>query len=210
MKLNKKLIEEFKNSESKLLAVTKYWNLEETNELISQFWEEDSEILIGLWENRVTSLKEKNMEREATHFIGNIQTKEIKYILQHCGTIHSLDNIKQIRKIEDICQKQNNWIKVFLQINLDPTKEWWIKIEEIPKFLDELADLEAISLIWFSWIWKWECSEEEKRAEFKLLKQLRSKYLQNWIVSAGTSRDYKIAIEEGIEVIRVGKGLIEE
>jgi len=63
------------------------------------------------------------MEREATHFIGNIQTKEIKYILQHCGTIHSLDNIKQIRKIEDICQKQNNWIKVFLQINLDPTKE---------------------------------------------------------------------------------------
>ena len=210
MKLNKKLIEEFKNSDSKLLAVTKYWNLEETNELISQFWEEDSEILIGLWENRVTSLKEKNMEREATHFIGNIQTKEIKYILQHCGTIHSLDNIKQIRKIEDICQKQNNWIKVFLQINLDPTKEWWIKIEEIPKFLDELADLEAISLIWFSWIWKWECSEEEKRAEFKLLKQLRSKYLQNWIVSAGTSRDYKIAIEEGIEVIRVGKGLIEE
>jgi len=46
------------------------------------------------------------MEREATHFIGNIQTKEIKYILQHCGTIHSLDNIKQIRKMESICEKQ--------------------------------------------------------------------------------------------------------
>jgi len=112
--------------------------------------------------------------------------------------------------MESICEKQWNWIKVFLQINIDSTKKWWITIEEIPKFLDELADLEAISLIWFSWIWKWECSEEEKRAEFKLLKQLRSKYLQNWIVSAGTSRDYKIAIEEGIEVIRVGKGLIEE
>ena len=37
MKLNKKLIQEFKNSDSKLLAVTKYWDLEETNELISQF-----------------------------------------------------------------------------------------------------------------------------------------------------------------------------
>jgi uncharacterized pyridoxal phosphate-containing UPF0001 family protein len=63
------------------------------------------------------------MDREATHFIGNIQTKEIKYILQYCSTIHSVDNIKQIRKIEEICQKQNNWVKIFLQINLDEQKE---------------------------------------------------------------------------------------
>ncbi|MDQ7009609.1 MAG: alanine racemase [Candidatus Gracilibacteria bacterium] len=210
MKLNKKLIEEFKNSESKLLAVTKYWNLDETNELISQFSEEDAEILVGLGENRVDSLKEKELEREATHFIGNIQTKEIKYILQYCGTIHSLDNIKQIRKIEEICGKQNNWVKVFLQINIDPTKEGGIKIEEIPKFLEELSEVENISLIGFSAIGKGECSEEEKRKEFKLLKQLRSKYLQNGIVSAGTSRDYKIAIEEEIEIIRVGNSLIEE
>ena len=150
------------------------------------------------------------MEREAIHFIGNIQTKEIKYILQHCGTIHSLDNIKQIRKMESICEKQWNWIKVFLQINLDSTKEWWIQIEEIPKFMEAIDETENISLIWFSAIWKAEFSEEEKREEFQLLKQLRSKYLQNWIISAGTSRDYKIAIEEGIEVIRVGKGLVEE
>lgn len=210
MKLNKKLIEEFKNSDSKLLAVTKYWDLDETNELISQFWEEDSEVLIGLWENRVTSLKEKELEREATHFIWNIQTKEIKYILQHCGTIHSLDNIKQIRKMESICEKQWNWIKVFLQINIDSTKKWWITIEEIPKFMEAIDETENISLIWFSAIWKAEFSEEEKREEFKLLKQLRNKYLQNWIISAGTSRDYKIAIEEGIEVIRVWKWLIEE
>jgi len=210
MKLNKKLIDEFKNSESKLLAVTKYWNLEETNELISQFSEEDTNILVWLWENRVNTLKEKKLEREATHFIWNIQTKEIKYIIQYCWTIHSVDNIKQIRKIEEICSKQNNWVKVFLQINLDSTKEWGIQIEEIPKFLEELAGLENISLIWFSAIWKWECSEEEKREEFRLLKSLRSKYLQNWIISAGTSRDYKIAIEEGIEIVRVGKALIQE
>jgi uncharacterized pyridoxal phosphate-containing UPF0001 family protein len=209
MKLNKKLIEEFKKSESKLLAVTKYWDIEETENLISQF-DEDAEILVWLWENRLTSLKEKNMDREATHFIGNVQTKEIKYILQYCSTIHSVDNIKQIRKIEEICQKQNNWVKIFLQINLDEQKEWWIKIEEIPKFMEELSEVENISLIGFSGIWKAECSEEEKREEFKLLKSLRSKYLQNWIISAGTSKDYKIAIEERIEIIRIGKSLIEE
>ena len=208
MKLNKKLIEEFENSESKLLAVTKYWNLEETNELISQFWDE-SEVLIGLGENRVTSLKEKELEREATHFIWNIQTKEIKFITKYCGTIHSVDNIKQIRKIEDICEKQDNWVKVFLQIKIDETKEGGIDIKDIPKFMEEIDKTENISLIWFSAIWKAEFSEEEKRKEFKLLKSLRAQYLQNWIISAWTSRDYKIAIEEEIEIVRVGKGLVE-
>jgi uncharacterized pyridoxal phosphate-containing UPF0001 family protein len=191
------------------LAVTKYWDLEKTNELISQFWEE-SEILIWLGENRVNSLKEKNLEREATHFIGNIQTKEIKFITQYCGTIHSVDNIKQIRKIEDICEKQGNWVKIFLQINVDKNKEWGISIEDIPKFMEEIDKTENISLIWFSAIWKAEFNEEEKREEFRLLKNLKAKYLPNWIISAGTSRDYKIAIEEEIEIIRVGKWLIEE
>lgn len=209
MKLNTQLLQDFSTSDSKLLAVTKYWNLEETNNLISQFGE-DSEILIWLWENRVNALKEKNLEREATHFIWNIQTKEIKHILTHCSTIHSLDNIKQVRKIEDICEKQNNWIKVFLQINLDSEKEWGILEEKIPEFMEAIDATSNISLIWFSAIGKTECSDDERRKEFQLLKTLRAKYLPNGLISAGTSRDYKIAIEEEIDIIRVGKGLIIE
>ncbi len=210
MKINRQLIDDFKKSESKLLAVTKYWNLEETNDLISQFSEEDSEVLIGLWENRVSSLKEKELEREATHFIWNIQSKEIKFITKYCWTIHSLDNIKQIRKINDICEKQWNWVKVFIQINIDATKEWWISPDKITDFMTIIDDTENISLMWFSAIWKSECSEEERREEFKFLKEIRSKYLQNWLISAWTSRDYKIAIEEEINIVRVGKSLIIE
>jgi len=45
MKLNKTLIEQFKNSESKLLAVTKYWDLEEIKEFITKFSGEDLDIL---------------------------------------------------------------------------------------------------------------------------------------------------------------------
>ena len=210
MKLNKKLLADFKNSESKLLAVTKYWNLEETNEIISQFTEEDSEILIWLWENRVHSLKEKNLEREATHFIWNIQTKEIKFITQFCSTIHSLDNIKQIRKIDNICEKQWNWIKVFIQINVDSNKDWGIKEEEIEDFIAAIDETTNVSLIGFSIIWKAECSEKERREEFNYIKNIRNKYLQKWVVSAWTSRDYKVAIEEWVDVVRVGKGLIIE
>jgi uncharacterized pyridoxal phosphate-containing UPF0001 family protein len=68
-------------------------------------------------------LKEKNLDREQTHFIGNIQTKEIKYITKYCDTIHSVDNIKHVKKMEEICEKQNTWVKIFLQINVDSSKE---------------------------------------------------------------------------------------
>jgi hypothetical protein len=46
MKINKNLINKFKNSNSKLLAVTKYWNLEETKEFVSSLSEDELEILI--------------------------------------------------------------------------------------------------------------------------------------------------------------------
>lgn len=210
MKINKQLLEDFSKSESKLLAITKYWDLEETNDIISQISDEEFSGLIWLWENRITSLKEKNLEREATHFIWNIQSKEIKIITEYCSTIHSLDNLKQIRKINDICEKQWNWVKVFIQINLDEQKDWGILEDKIPEFMALIDETENISLIGFSGIGKAECSDEERREEFKKLKAIRSKYLQNGIISAGTSRDYKIALEEEIEVIRVGKGLIIE
>ena len=190
------------------MAVTKYWDLEEIKEFITKFSGEDLDILAWFGENRVSSLKEKNLERENTHFIWNIQSKEIKYIIKYCDTIHSIDNVKQIKKINEICEKANTWVKIFIQINLDETKEWGIKIDEIPKFMELIDESENIWLVGFSGIWKWEFTEQEKIEEFKILKNLRDKYIQNGLISAGTSRDYEIAIKEEIDIIRVWKSLV--
>jgi uncharacterized pyridoxal phosphate-containing UPF0001 family protein len=46
MQINKDLISKFKNSDSKLLAVTKYWNINEIREFISNFNEDELEILV--------------------------------------------------------------------------------------------------------------------------------------------------------------------
>lgn len=208
MKINHKLFADFENSNSKLLAVTKYWDIEEIDEFMTELWEEKSNTIIWFWENRVSSIKEKKIDREVCHFIWNIQTKEIKHILQLCSTIHSVDNLKQIKKIEEICSKQDNWVKIFLQINVDESKISWIDIKDIPMFIELIDECENISLIWFSAIWKAEFTKEEKINEFKLLKELRNKYIPNWIISAWTSRDYEIALVEEIEIIRVWKSLI--
>ena len=207
MELNKELLEKFKDSESRLVAVTKYLEKDDTLEVIENLEQDYLDILEWFWENRIEVLKEKNLDREKVHFIWNIQSKQIKDIIKYASVVHSIDDIKHLRKFEDICAKQWNWIQVFIQINVDDTKEGWIKPEKIPDFLDVIWEMENVSLIWFSAIWKVDCSKEEKEAEFDLLIELRNKYLQNWFVSAGTSKDYEIALEKWVDIIRIGTKL---
>lgn len=203
MKLNKEILDKIKNSNSKLVLVTKYLDLDNTNEVINFMEQNYLEIIEWFWENRLESLINKNIDREKIHFIWNLQTKQIKEIIKYASVIHSVDDIKHLKKLEDICSKQWNWVQVFLQINVDKTKLWWIKPEQIPEFLDLIWEMENVSLIWFSAIWKSEFTREEKEAEFDLLIKLRNKYLQNWFISAWTSIDYEIALEKWIDIVRI-------
>lgn len=207
MKINTQILEKIKSSDSKILVVTKYLNKEDTLETINFMEENYIEILEWFWENRIEGLYEKELDREITHFIWNIQTKQIKDIVKLASIIHSVDDVKQILKMEEICSKADLWVQIFLQINVDSTKPGGIKQEKIPEFLKLIWEMENVSLIWFSAIWKSEFTREEKEAEFDLLLSLRNKYLQNWFVSAGTSLDYEIALEKGIDIVRIGSAL---
>lgn len=207
MKINTQILEKIKESDSRILVVTKYLNKEDTLETISFMEENYIEILEWFWENRIEWMYEKELDREITHFIWNIQTKQIKDIVKLASIIHSVDDVKQILKMEEICSKADLWVQIFLQINVDETKPGGIKQEKIPEFLKLIWEMENVSLIWFSAIWKSEFTREEKEVEFDLLLSLRNKYLQNWFVSAGTSLDYEIALEKGIDIVRIWSAL---
>lgn len=207
MKINTQILEKIKESDSRILVVTKYLNKEDTLETISFMEENYIEILEWFWENRIEWMYEKELDREITHFIWNVQTKQIKDIVKLASIIHSVDDVKQILKMEEICSKADLWVQIFLQINVDETKPGGIKQEKIPEFLKLIWEMENVSLIWFSAIWKSEFTREEKEAEFDLLLSLRNKYLQNWFVSAGTSLDYEIALEKGIDIVRIWSAL---
>jgi len=209
MKINTDLLDKFKWTDSKILAVTKYLEKEDTDYVINNLEENYIDILEWFWENRLESLKEKESDREKTHFIWNIQSKQIKEIIKYASILHSLDDIKHLKKLEDICSKQWNWVQIFLQINLDSTKPGGINIDKIPEYLELIWEMENVSLIWFSAIGKAEFTKEEKEEEFETLIKLRNKYLQNWFISAGTSRDYEIALDKWIDIIRIGKALYE-
>lgn len=207
--INHSLLKEFKYSKSKVLVVTKYWNKEETNEIINEIENNYKEFLFWVWENRIEKIMEKWIKREKLHFIWKIQSKKIEQIIMYCSTIHSLENFKHAEIINTSSKKLNLKTKVFLQINIDKSKDSWIEIKNFPNILEQIQTLENIEILWISWMWVWEFTIEEKEKEFELLKNLRDKYLPWKLISAWTSRDYQIALKYGIEVIRIGSKIID-
>ncbi len=203
--LNSEVFENIWNKNRKILIVTKYWDSKTTLSIWDEAQKKYPDSIYGLWENRIETIREKALPRANTHFIWNIQSQKIPEIVNNCSVIHSLSSLKHAKKIEN----QASPIESFIQIKLDENKDIGISEDEISDFLEACRDFTYLKIIWISGMWAWEVLENEKREEFRKLIHIRDTYIPHWLISAGTSRDYEVALEEWIDVVRIGnKALI--
>lgn len=193
------LFENIKKYNKRILLVTKYWDTNTTHTILKKAQEKYPKEFYALWENRIDTIKEKNLPRELVHFIGNIQSRKIPEIIRYCSVIHSLESISHAEKIE----KQSLPTQAFVQVRLDDSKEIGISPDELWDFLESCKTMKYLSIIWISGMWSGMFEEAQKRQEFQTLLSLRNKYIPDGIISAGTSRDYHIALEEWIDIVRV-------
>jgi len=204
MNINASLINEFAWKKTQILVVTKYFDVDTTNTYIKEF-QKFRQYIIWFWENRIAQIIEKKLPREDLHFIWNIQSKEIKKIVEYCSYIHSVWNKKHYEYKSNTLQKKK--VKIFLQVQLDLDKNIWFQENDIKNLLFEKIEDEYIEIIGISGMWIAEFSREEKIQEFQYLRDIRDKNIPKWKISAGTSRDYKIALEMNIDIIRIWKKL---
>jgi len=197
--LNTEVFDTVRDHNAKILVVTKYWDTQKTLDIFNSCKWDYTDIFFWLWENRTKILQEKWLSRENIHFIGNIQSREIKNIVHYCSTIHSLGSVKHAQKIENV------WIytEAFIQIKLDPKKDIWIPEKDVADFLWATRDFTYLKIIWISGMGATNISEDKKREEFRTLIKIRDIYLPHWLISAGTSQDYQIALKEWIDIVRV-------
>ena len=205
MQINQSVLDKVKATNAQLLVVTKYWNASKTNTI--RDWLKDEPCVLGWGENRTASLEEKLLPPEQTHFIGRLQSRQLSSIVQHCKTIHSLASLKHAQKLNLLAAE--NPLEVFIQVNVgeDPSKEG-IAPSDLADFLESLKSLENINVIGLSTMGWGDFTENKKRQEFKSLIDLKNSYLPSGLTSAGTSRDYHLALQEGIDIVRVGTAIV--
>ncbi|MEO2508997.1 YggS family pyridoxal phosphate-dependent enzyme [Clostridium paraputrificum] len=168
-------------------------------------------------ENKVQELKDKfeNFHKDVRwHFIGNLQTNKVKYLVGKTFLIHSLSSIKLLEVIEKEFGKKNIIADTLIQINIGREESKGGLLEED---LDTLIEaIEKCKFVKVKGIMAVipKGNEESNRYYFKKVRNifdsLKSKEFKNIkmeILSMGMTHDYHIAIEEGSNFIRIGEGI---
>ncbi|HEY5714351.1 MAG TPA: alanine racemase [Candidatus Gracilibacteria bacterium] len=217
MKMNASVFEKVKSHKANLVAVTKYWDEKKTAEIINFGQTHFPDTFIGIGENRtkamvqkLSKLKDLGIPKCKCHFIGNIQSRQIKY-LRDVDCIHSLCDLDHARKINQLAQDRGQDFDVFLQVKIskDPLK-FGLEVSDLEMFLNELQILPFLSLQGISAMGADTFTLQDKIKECQNLIKLRDQYFSRLSVSAGTSRDFEIALGEGIDIVRIGHKLIND
>ena len=201
-------------SEIRLMAVTKTVSPDKVNEAIASGCD-----LLG--ENRVQELLEKyeSYDKSAEiHFIGSLQTNKVKYIVDKVSMIESVDSIKLAEEIEKRCAKIGKTMDILLEVNIaNEESKGGFSAEEIVPASEKIKDFPHLRLRGLMTIGRFGAEIEETRQYFQkmrhLLVDIKSKNIDNIyinILSMGMSSDYELAVTEGANIVRVGRGLFGE
>lgn len=148
------------------------------------------------------------------HLIGHLQTNKVKYVAPFISLIHSIDSFKLLQEVNKQAQKNSRIIDCLLQIYIakEETK-FGFSFEESTDLLSssQLKELKNIRIVGLMGMATNTDNTEQIKNEFKSLsefyKKLQTLNLKLEFLSMGMSSDYKIAIAEGSNTIRVGSAI---
>lgn len=194
-----------------LIAVSKTKPLSDIEELI-QIGVED------FGENKVQELCDKyeNVSKPVRfHQIGHLQTNKVKYIVDKACLIHSVDSLKLAKELQKVAAKKQVIVQILIEVNVaKEDSKYGLYTEEVIPFLEEIAAYPNIHVNGLMTIAPFVENPEENRKYFRTLKQLSldiiSKNIDNIdmnVLSMGMTNDYKVAIEEGATMVRVGTAI---
>ena len=195
-----------------LVAVTKFQDVKKLREL-----RKTGQCIFG--ENRVQELLTKveplRDENITWHVIGHLQTNKVRQIIDEVSMIHSLDRLSLAEEIEKRASAREKVIEVLIQVNIaDEEQKFGMSKEEVPVFLEKMQDFPHLKVMGLMLIAPNYENKEDVRPIFKemytLFSEMKEKKLSHVemkYLSMGMSGDYRIAVEEGANMVRIGSAI---
>ncbi|GAB7086191.1 YggS family pyridoxal phosphate-dependent enzyme [Marinifilum fragile] len=207
-------IEEIKNSipdNVTLVAVSKT----KPNEAIMEAYDSGYRVF---GENKPQELTRKFEELPKDivwHMIGHLQTNKVKYIAPFVSLIHAVDSLKLLKEINKQALKNNRVIDCLMQFHIaDEDTKFGLDLNDAERIInsEEYQNMQNVRIVGVMGMATYTDDEKQIRSEFGNLKsiysELKSKFFPDEEsfkeISMGMSGDYKLAIEEGSTMIRVG------
>lgn len=191
-----------KNQSLKLVLVSKGRSAQEIKKVL------EGSRISKIAENRLeeAELKFRELELLEKHFIGKLQSRKIRKIVELFDVIQSVESLEQAQKISHFAGEIGKVMDVFIEVNLSglPQRSGATPAE-VPGLISVVRLLPHVRLQGVMGMAT--PDPEEARKQFRLLKSLQGNLSE---CSMGMSDDYLLAIEEGSTMLRLGRVVFEQ
>lgn len=199
------------NTAPQVIVVTKYVTIDRAKEAYEAG-------LKNFGENRIEGFleKKKHLPDDAImHFIGSLQTRKVKDIINEIDYLHALDRLKLAKEIE---KRAEHVVKCFVQVNVSGEEsKHGMSPDDIIPFIHELKDFKHIEIVGLMTMAPLTEDKIKLRQYFNQLRLLKEKvqslnlsYAPCTELSMGMSNDFNEAILEGASYVRIGTKLVGE
>jgi len=168
--------------------------------------------LKDIGENRVQEAlgKYKQFSGLTWHMIGHLQSNKVKEALKIFDFIHSVDTVSLAQEIDKQAARINKIQDVFLEVKTSPeATKFGFSPQALSDTCAEIIKLRNIKIKGLMTIAPVVSDTKEAHPYFAQLRQLRNKLNPSWLLSMGMSDDFEAAIEEGANIIRLGRAIFE-
>ena len=195
----------------RLVAISKY----HPNEYIEAAYEEGQRIFGESHEQELRQKVETLPKDIQWHFIGHLQTNKVKYIAPYITMIEAVDSLKLLKEIDKQAAKNERVIDVLLELHIaEEETKYGLTSEACRQLLADGAwrELRHVRICGLMMMASYVDDEAQIRSEFRIAKDLFDEVKSKYFVdepsfcerSWGMSHDYKIAVEEGSTMVRIG------
>ncbi|MDO6490828.1 MULTISPECIES: YggS family pyridoxal phosphate-dependent enzyme [unclassified Cellulophaga] len=151
------------------------------------------------------------------HMIGHVQTNKVKYMAEYVSLVHGVDSLKLLKEINKQAKKHNRVINCLLQMHIaEESTKFGLDKEELNNLIDSdiFKALENINVVGLMGMATFTDNKNQVKKEFATLKEIfsslqsiKSTNLDVKILSMGMSGDYKLAIDQGSTMVRIGSSI---
>jgi len=171
-------------------------------------------------ENKVQEMESKWQEMPKDvqwHMIGHVQRNKVKYMAPFVSMIHAVDTLKLLKEVNKQAKKNERTIECLLQIKIaEEDSKFGMDKGDAQTLLtsEELTKFQNVKIVGLMGMASFTDDKKQVSEEFQKLKNIYDEFkIENpefRILSMGMSGDYKIALENGSNMVRVGSAIFGE
>lgn len=204
-----RILKDIENYNPTLIAVTKYYGVDKMIEAFDAGLRNFGESRAIESIEKISNIDDTTRNQSVYHFIGHLQTNKVKYVVGNFEYIHSVDSLKLAQCIDCEAKQKGIIQKILIQVNnAGEAQKFGIAPNELDNLIEKVAELKSLELKGLMNIAPLNAQGDELKKLFNDMRKLKEKYGLKEL-SMGMSNDYRIALEAGATMIRLGRILFE-